>query len=149
MAKKKATKEATREVLNVPVQFSNVSIGDQVARIGVAIDRDNLNIDAADECLCGRRLTGLVIVLPPGEDAAQMTMIDKGDRHEISGSFDVKGFSANRKRIAAGLTFPMAEIPIEQLGHFAKKSGRLIVHELGEIPEEHKAKAGDDDEDRF
>jgi len=36
-------------VLDIPVQFGGVSIGDQTARLGVSIDRKSLNLNAADE----------------------------------------------------------------------------------------------------
>lgn len=145
MAKKKATKE----VLNVAAHFANVSIGDQVASIGVKIERSSLTVEKADEVLCGRRLAASVLVLPTGEDVSQKTAFDKGDRHEIEGTFDVKSFRVSPKNITATLAFALNEIEPSELGHVAQKSGRLIVNGLESLPEKVKKAPTDSEEDDF
>lgn len=135
------SKSRQEVVLNLPVEFSGVAIGEGVARIGFRVRRENLNILAADESLCGRRLTGRAIVTP-GSDAANQTYIEgtaaADGKHEIEGTFDVKRFSVSTKFISAGLTFNLEEIDIKQLGHFSKRSGFLVVNDVGEIPAKAK-----------
>jgi hypothetical protein len=130
-------------VLDVPVNFGDVSIGDGTARIGVRIDRSLLNIDAADELLCGRRLNGRLLVTPPG-DANSQTYIDpevSGDlKHELESTFDVKRFSASPKNITAGLTFSLQEVEVSELSHFAKRGGRLVVASIAEIPAKQRGR---------
>lgn len=132
-----------RSVLDVAVNFGDVSIGDGTARIGVPIDRSLLNIDAADELLCGRRLDGRLLVIPPG-DASNQTYIDpelSGElRHELTSTFDVKRFSVSPKNIAAGLTFSLQEVEVSELSHFAKRGGRLVVAGIEEIPAKQRGR---------
>lgn len=151
MAKKAASRKQASEqqrmpALSVPVEFGGVSIGDGTARLGLKIDRSNLNIDAADEALCGRRLKGRVVVLKDGEQANQTTFLD-GVRHEVESIFDVKRFGVAPRAITCGLTFSLAEIDVEALTHFAKRKGRFIVDEIGEIPGDDENEDAEDEED--
>jgi hypothetical protein len=140
MAKRKA-----EEVLNVRVDFGNIGIGDETARVGIRIDRENLDVNRADEVFCGRRLTGKIITVRDGDAPEQRELIDTGSQHELKGVFDVKQFSANRKRISTGLTFSLAEIDVSEIGHFAKRSGRLIVTSAEELPDGHDEENHDGD----
>lgn len=130
-----ASAKKKKLALDVAVEFQGVSIGDETGRVGIAIDRENMNIDVADEAFCGRRLSGSIITVPKGVDPSQQEIFEEGERHEIAGTFDVKRFSADSKRITAGLTFALAEIKIEELVHFAKRSGRMEILEFGELPD--------------
>ena len=133
--------------LNVLVAFSGVSIGDGTARVGVRVLREWLQINKADESLCGRRLTGRIVRLKDGEDPNQTLMLDE-DRHQIAGSFDVKSFGVNQKAISFGLTFSLKDIDISELGFFAKQSGRLIVDQIVDLDVVDDDESGDPDEDR-
>lgn len=128
-------------VLNLPVEFSGVTIGEGVARIGFRVRKENLKVTAAEDSLCGRRLLGAAMVAPPG-DAANQTYIPETDaadgKHSIEGVFDVKRFSSSPKWISAGLTFSLEEIDLKELGYFSKRSGFLVVNEVGEIPAKEK-----------
>ena len=132
MAKK--TKNPDRKQLRV--QFGGVSIGEATARIGIRIERELLNLDAADELFSGRRLSGAVMVVPDGESPDQQRLFDGDDKHEIESTFDVKGFRVAPKEIGCGLTFALAEIDVAELGHFAKRSGVLQIDEVAALPEE-------------
>ena len=129
----KETKNPDRKQLRV--QFGGVSIGEATARIGIRIDRELLNLDAADELFSGRRLTGAVMVVPDGESPDQQRLFDGDDKHEIESAFDVKGFRVAPKEIGCGLTFALAEIDVAELGHFAKRSGVLQIDEVAALPE--------------
>jgi hypothetical protein len=149
--KLKMTKPETKTTtpcLDIPVSFGGVSIGDQTARIGVKISRECLNIDAADEALCGKRLVGKVVLGHNGDSAGQGKLFDGAD-HEISGAFDVKRFSVGPKEITAGLTFSLGSIDLSELGHFAKQSGRMLVESILAIPDDaanEDADGGEDDD---
>ena len=65
---------ATKPELEIDVQFGNVSIGAENARLGVKIDRGVMDLDKADECLCGKRLTGRIEVCPPGAQEGQQAL---------------------------------------------------------------------------
>jgi hypothetical protein len=151
MAKKAASRKQAAEqqllpALSVPVEFGGVSIGDGTARLGLKIDRTNLNIDAADEALCGRRLKGRVVILKDGENVNQTTFLD-GVRHEVSSIFDVKRFGVAPRNITCGLTFSLADIDVEALSHFAKQKGRFIVDEVSAIPDEDEDEEVEEEED--
>ena len=136
--------ETETNVLSVAVDFETVSIGDGTARIGIKIDREHMNVVAADEAFCGRRLSGRIVAMPKDEDPDQQHMFD-GEKHELSGFFDVKRFGASPKAITAGLTFALAEIDVSELGHFAKRCGRLIIDSVG--PLEVDGEPADEDEE--
>jgi hypothetical protein len=125
---------------DVPVEFGGVSIGEATARLGVKIDRSVCNVVTADEIFCGHRLTGRV-VLGNGDNEGQGRLIEDLDE-SVDGVFDVKRFSANQKAISTGLTFSLADIDIGQLARFSKGTGRLIVEQVAELPED-----ADDDDD--
>ena len=99
----------------------------------------------ADRILCGKRLTGRVVIMPASDDINQTYLPGTDVDYQVDGVFDVKRFSASPKQIGASLSFSIASIDIEQLSHFAQGSGRLIVDgvEVLQIePKKTKAKAG-------
>lgn len=140
MGKKGSNGQTT--VLDVPVEFGGVSIGDATARIGVRIDRSVMNINAADDIFCGHRLTGRVLLGGTDDQPGQTKFVDDID-HQVDGTFDVKRIGVNAKQITTGLTFSLADVDIQELAKFSKGSGRLVVHDVGELPDD----AADDDED--
>lgn len=135
---------ATKPVLDIDVQFGNVSIGAENARLGVKIDRGNMDLDSADEMLCGKRLTGRIEVCPPGEQQGQQALPGmKDERPHLDGTFDVKRFGVGASEISAGLTFSLGAIDVSELARFAKKNGRLIVTEAQYLPDDGEDDDGD------
>lgn len=134
---------AIQPALDIPVDFGTVSIGDSTSRIGVKVNRDNLNLDAANECFCGRRLTGVVIKGGADESAGQMHLFD-GQFPTVNGKFDVKGFRVTPDQIAISLTFSLNDIDVAELAQFSKGKGRLRVDDIGMIPEDDDAYAEDE-----
>ncbi len=118
--------------LNIKVDFGSVSLGDQTARLGFSVERNTLNIDAADEALCGKRLIGTVVCHPISDDQNQTYLVE-GFQHKVRGAFDVKGFRVSPNLIAAGLTFQKGSINVEELSNFAKQSGRLIIDRIEQL----------------
>lgn len=131
-------------VLDVPVEFGNVTLGDGTARLGIKISRDVLNINAADETLCERRLTGKVVLGHENDSPGQTTFVNSD--YVVEASFDTKRYSVGSKTIATGLTVNLKEIDVEDLSHFSKKKGRMVLTGIGAIPG-GSTDEGDDEED--
>jgi hypothetical protein len=134
------TMAKTESVLDLPVEFGGVSIGDSTARLGVRFDRTVLDLIKADEVFCGHRLTGSVI-LGGKDDQSGQTKFVEDLSHQVAGTFDVKRIGVNQTEIVTGLTFSLADLDVAELAKFSKGSGRLLVNEVGELPDD----SGDDD----
>lgn len=131
-------------VIDVPVKFGGVSIGQATARLGVAIDRSALDLETADQCFCGKRLTGQVVLGRRDEAPGQSKMWESD--HAVSGSFDVKKISVSPDIISTGLTFNLATIDIAELAKLSKGAGKLLVYEVTDLPEDA---ADEHDKDEF
>lgn len=135
MAKKTET-----VVLDLPVAFSNVTIGDETARVGITIDRKDLPLGKADQNLCGRRLTGRIIARLGGSSAGpagsdQQSLPGADDDPVVEGTFDVKSFNVKKKVITAGLTFSLDNLDVAELGRFAKRNGKFTVTAVDSLPD--------------
>jgi hypothetical protein len=127
------------------VSFGNVSIGDGTARLGIKLDREQVELETAEELFCGRRLTGQVVVVAADEDPNQKHLF-KGDKPEIEATFDVKRFSMGPKDITTGLTFSIGDVDVETLSHFAKRKGELRIASVSKL-EDASDDFDDDDAD--
>ncbi len=136
----------SKEAIELPVEFGGVSIGKSTARLGVVLSRDKIGLSDADDLFCGHRLTG-TIVLGAKDGLTQGKLIEDADvgdeTHEVSGTFDVKRIGANAEEISTGLTFSLSDVDISELAKFSKGTGRLIVREVNELPDD----AADDSDD--
>lgn len=142
MAKKKEA------VLELPVSYSNVNIGDKTARVGVKVHRANLRPTQADTQLCGKRLTGRLLARAAGAQAEQQSLPGADQDVQLEGTFDVMGFTVTPKTIGFGCTFSLESIDIEKMAHFAKREGMLYIDTVAEIPEEERPeKKGKDEEE--
>lgn len=110
-------------VLDLPVTFGNISIGDKTARVGVTVMREQLSLSQADRNLCERRLNGKIISRPAGDNPDQASLPGMAFETTLEGVFDVKGFSVSKEALGFGLTFAIAEIDVSNLAHFAKRGG--------------------------
>ena len=144
MAKRKTNVPAN--VLEFPVAFGGVSIGDKMCRIGIKVDRSHLSVDQADDHLCDKRLTGSIISRPQGDLPDQGTLPGMAFESVLRGVFDVKGFHVAADDISFGMTFAIASIDIEKLAHFAKRAGRVVVEEEEAIPANGDGEEEDEDE---
>lgn len=134
-AKKRSTKKSAKSTLDVLCTFGGISIGQETARVSVKIERNQIDLLRADECFCGKRLIGKIVLGRQGESNGQGKLIEDTD-YEVAGAFDVKRIGVTPSQIATGLTFALASINVEDLTHFAKGSGRMIVEEVQEIPDD-------------
>lgn len=132
----------TAAIFAAAVEYGNVSVGDETARIGVKIARERCNLDTADECFCGRRLLGTIAV---GDDDPDQMRFDFDDAEQtIDGTFDVAGYRVSPKHVTLGLTFALREIEVGDLAGFAKRAGFLRITEAVELPD---AEDEDDEDD--
>lgn len=136
MATATRSKKKSESVLELPVSFGNVNIGDETARVGISISRANLTVSQADKNLCEKRLAGRIIARSNGASANQDSLPGLDDDAEIEGLFDVKGFSATGKQISTGLTFLLSTIDVQTLARFAKREGQLVVNGIEELPKD-------------
>ena len=123
-------------LLELPVAFGNISIGDKTARVGVTISRGNLTPSKADKELCGKRLIGQIVAVPEGTQPENEPLPGMNGDISLAGAFDVKGFGVTSKHITLGLTFAIKSIKVEDLAHFAKRDGRIVVNETQALSED-------------
>jgi hypothetical protein len=143
MAKKKAA-EKSDAVLTLPVKYGKVSIGESVASIPITVQLSDLSLNTAYQKLCGKRIIGNIMARSGGAQAKQESLPGLPDADlELSGAFDIKAFSFNKKKISTTISFSLESIDIETLAHFAKREGVLTALGIEEIPDGK----GDDDED--
>lgn len=129
------SRKETSAVLDIPVAFGNVSIGDKTARIGITVDRSSLSVSQADKNLCEKRLSGRIVSKPAGDAPDQASFPGMEFTTALEGVFDVKGFSVSKDSLGFGLTFAIASVDVSSLAHFAKRAGNLVVADVSAIPE--------------
>lgn len=147
-ATKPAPARRPKWLMDVPVAFGNVSFGDGTCRIGCKVDREVLNIEAADEALSGTRIKGRIVLGGNGDARGQSRMsFDKETM--IEAIFDCKGFSANAKRIGFGLTANLVELKdrIEQMAGYSKHDGRFQVASVAALAGPEDAEDDEDEEE--
>lgn len=146
------TKEEEAALIDVPVEFGGVSIGEATARLGVRISRSCLTLAKADQCFCGHRLTGCVQLGGSDDASGQLKLADDLE-HAVKATFDCKRLGVSADTLSIGLTFSLKDINVADLAKFSKGAGRLVVEDVSEIPESnsHSTKGSDeeneDDED--
>lgn len=118
-------------------EFGGVSLGDQVARIGVHADKTVMDPIEADQFLAGRRCT-VSIELPEG-DAPGQRRIKGFEPPRIIATSDIKRYSGSDKAWGFGLAFNLSEIDSGVLAQFAKRSGRIDIEVLGNAGAEEPA----------
>lgn len=117
--------------LEVKVDYRQVSVGDNVARLGVKIGRSEMASDEAEKFLCGSRLQGEIRI----DDPSTPELDGMPEVQAITEAFDVVGYSANRKAFSCGFAFNVSDVDVELLSHFPGKSGCISVKRLGKMPE--------------
>lgn len=134
--------------LDVNVEFGGVSIGETTARLGVKLQRGQMELDQADAVFSGKRLQGLV-TLQSRDDEGQTRLPGMEDNvpPTLETVFDVKQFTVKPKWISAGLTFALESIDVSQLALFAKRTGILRAEVVGDLEEDDEDDEDHDDRD--
>lgn len=135
-------KKRTETVLDIPVEFGGVSIGDGVARLGVKIDRKALPLTEAERIFVGHRLSGRVTLGGNGDSSGQQKFVE--DEHTVDGVFDVKRIGVSVKQITTGLAFNCEDIDVAEIAKLSKGSGRLVVDQVNALPEPEPKHKGPD-----
>lgn len=130
-------KAKSKALLDLPVSFGGVSIGDETARVGFSVERERLSLENADAHLCGRRVTGWIQLTERNEHPDQGRLDGFGEPQRLEGTFDIKSIGVSRKSIHGGLTAAISEIKVEELALFAKRQGKLVIAESEEMPDEN------------
>lgn len=121
----------TEYELKREVEFNGVSIGQDTARVGVKIDRDEIDLETADKFFCNKRVEGEILV---GKAVRQQKMFDDDSQPLVKSVFDIKGFSVRTNHITFGITGSRDALDIETLADFAKQSGVIRFDLVGGIP---------------
>jgi hypothetical protein len=119
---------------SIPVTFGNVTFGEEIASIGVKIDRVHFSPQKADETFCGRRIQGTIAAGPCGGNSGQRVMWSDLD-HRIDATLESKGVSLKPEYIRATLNLCLRDIEIETLAQFAKRDGLLLIGEVEDLPD--------------
>lgn len=115
-----------------PVEFSGVGIGETSARIGVTLSRDDMDIDVADDLLCGRRIKGKIEAHKKGGDSEGQGYL-KNVRPSITAVFECKSFRTGPSKIGASLNFALNDLTGDDLRHFANRNGNLYIESAEEL----------------
>lgn len=116
-----------KNTTNLPIDFGNLSIGDRTASLGFKLSREVFSLDDADHFLCGRRLTGSIIVQPNRDHPDQEYFEGMDQKYLVEASFDIKSIRVTPKQLGGNLTFPLGEVNVSDLAHFAKRTGTLKI----------------------
>jgi hypothetical protein len=130
--------------LDLPCQFSNVNVGDEIASLSITVPRTALTISQADSKVCGKRLTGHILARGGGGQADQASLPGADNDVEIPGQFDVKSVTFTRKNVKFKLSFSIGSIDIGDLAHFAKREGRCVINVITALPERKTKKDQDE-----
>lgn len=136
-----ATKKRTK--LKLGTDFGPVSVGDETASIGVRFSKEELNVVAAEEMLCGRRLDISIVALMDGEQDGQKRMAGM-ERPELKCVVDVKKYGSSPKWITARLKFALELVDLDTLVKFAKRRGNLTILATEELSLPNDDEDGED-----
>lgn len=136
--------------LTIPVEFSKASTGVETVSIGATVSRDHLDLNVADDEICGHRLTCDVAV---GEhNPEQQTLPGMEDARDVMRIIaDVKGINVKPDRLRFSLSTLRQSVDLPKFMALCERSGTIVVLEsqlLADVDEEDdRALNGDDHED--
>lgn len=126
----------------IRVEFGNVSIGDQTARLGVKIAREMLPLTEADRMFCGRRVWGLVALGQPDNPDQKVLPTMEDAQIVIEGAWETKQLGVNPNAYSFGLNFKLKEINVSELATFAKRAGTMTIVSVQDL--DHEATVDDE-----
>jgi hypothetical protein len=131
-------------VLEIPVKYGNVNLGDETGRLGCSASRGNLTVAKADRNLVGKRLKVKIMARAGGAQSDQPSIPQAEADEHIEAVADVKSIGVGVKNISFGLTFALESVDVETLAHFAKREGIVTVLEAEDIPEDEAEEGGEE-----
>jgi hypothetical protein len=123
--------------------FGRVGLGDVTGSIPVKFSRGNLELEVADEVLCGRRLDVHMVAFAKGENPEQKRLSGM-ERHEVSLQCDITGYKVTPKAISASMKFNMESVEEVALKHFAMRDGVLTIKNVGELVSDDEPEEDDE-----
>jgi hypothetical protein len=126
---------AKKPQMKLECHFGRVGLGDVTGSVPVKFSRGNIDIEVADEVLCGRRLDVRMIAHAKGENPDQKRLPGM-DRHETEISCDIAGYRVSPKSIGATMKFSLDGIDEKGIGKFAMRDGVLVIKNVGEMVSE-------------
>lgn len=128
-----AKKKDEEALLELPVTFGGLSIGETTCRLGMSISRANFTVSKADKHLVSKRLSVALLARTKGANSDQESLPGMDNDTVIEAVGDCKGFSAGGNSISFGLTFMLSSVDVEKLSHFPKRDGRCTVKGVEDI----------------
>lgn len=143
-----AKKTPPPPILDLAVNYGSISVGDEVASLGLSVERKNLSLSKADAHLVCKRLTCTITAAAGNDNPDQQTMPGMEDAEAtVTAVFDVKGFSVGRKYIRFHLAAPKTAVDLASLTDYPKRAGRFTLLSVETIPEKAKAAAATAEDD--
>lgn len=129
--KKVSKAKRSSKAKKLSVVFSNVTLQKEKARIGVKINRDDLELGAADALFCNAQLEVTLTCDPNsrGDVDGQQTM--KGFILTVSLIAETKRYSVGSDVIAVSLSTPKSALDIKLLSQFAAAKGMMKCKRIG------------------
>jgi hypothetical protein len=140
----KKDKDDPKPMIEIGVEYGNISIGEKTASVGVSFSRGQISLTKAAENFCERRLTGCIIAKPAGWNSDDQALPGMEEDVELHGVFDVASIRFTSKAFAVKLSFRLNEIDVSTIAEFAKRSGRLSVFEVADLPDGDEEGEGDE-----
>lgn len=129
---------APKKKFKAPCDFGTVSIGVEMARLPIKINRSRITLERADELFSNKQLQGKAKIIPKDSDDNQMQIPDI--MRDLEGMFESKRFGVNTNEISASLSIPKSAIDLQVLSEFATRSGQIELMLVGDIMDEEGEK---------
>lgn len=134
----KAKKE---KLVELGVEFRNVSIGSKIARIGFSVDRDELDIKDADGLFTDSQVRCRIVCDPNSKRDAEGQNTFGVTGEEIDVVADIKGFRVTNDAFTSGLSINKNEADVAILGSFSSCKARLHLERVGAASTDHDGDA--------
>lgn len=131
-------------VIKLPVDFSNVTLQKERARIGVKINRSDLPLAAADALFCNAQLDVTLRCDPnaKGDADGQQTMEDF--TLTVSLIAETKRYSVGADVISVSLSTPKTALDTGLLGQFAAAKGVMECKRIGDARKDEEPEEAQD-----
>ena len=137
-------KRRKKPIVDVVVKFKKVTFGAQSVSIPIEVDREDLNLEAAEGLFVARRVTCTIIAST--EDPKQTTFLDDDGPAELSAVAEVKSMSVKKKSYGTTLNFMLDDVDQDMAIRFANRQGKFAVTGVEELDDEKPAKDDEDEE---